>query len=122
MPVRERAYLRGAQIDRSRIAVEHDEVVARAMHLGEFKFHAAIVSDAQPLLVAARTPLEAARSVEPGLARRTGLEALVHPVILFGNGRNLLFEERVHAARVGLVVAGRVVVPRLEDAQLLALV
>ena len=45
MPVRERAHLRGAQVERLRVAVEHDEVVARAVHFGEFQFHAAIVSD-----------------------------------------------------------------------------
>ncbi len=39
MPVGERAHLRARQREGLRVAVEHDEVVARAVHLGEFEFH-----------------------------------------------------------------------------------
>jgi hypothetical protein len=45
VPVGERAHLRCTEGDRFRVAVEHDKVVARAMHFGEFQFHVAIVCD-----------------------------------------------------------------------------
>ncbi len=47
MPVRERAHLGSVQRERFGVAVEHDKVVARAVHFGEFEFHGAIVSDTQ---------------------------------------------------------------------------
>ena len=52
-------------------------------------------------------------SVEPRFARRPGLEALVQPPVLLGHLQHPLLDERVHAARIGgLVARCRKIVPR----------
>ncbi len=42
-PVTQRAQLRGIERQRLLRGIEHDEVVARALHLGEVKLHARII-------------------------------------------------------------------------------
>ena len=49
MPVGQRAELLGAELQRLAGGVEHDEVVARALHLGEAQFHRAIMATARRL-------------------------------------------------------------------------
>jgi hypothetical protein len=39
VPVSQRAHALGRECDRLAVAVEHDEVVAGAVHLGEFELH-----------------------------------------------------------------------------------
>src|SRR5574338_1226539 len=49
------------------------------------------------------------RSVAPGHPRGTGLEALVHPVVLLRHGQDDLLDLGVHARHIGLhVLRGKV--------------
>src|SRR4029078_7500092 len=53
----------------------------------------------------------AKRFVDGFRTRRSGLEALVQPVVLLGHLQHAFFDERVHASSIGLVVARREVGP-----------
>ena len=71
----------GRQFERRTQRVEHDEVVARALHLGEVQSHRRDYGECRVLLRPAWAA-SAGSAVHRRLARRPRLEALVHPQVL----------------------------------------